>query len=293
MGSPRKTILKRVRARDVPNSFHIEVSRRLSPYCVALARMTGGDGETFEVFGSGTLVLRDGRYGVLTAHHCLHSPQLARKVKIGNTGEDRIFFISQNGRTPSAAQHEIFEEILGVPKNEENGPDLTFIHLPIGPVLSALKAIASFCPLNRNVTALRNKFCIERAYIANLGYPEHRYELLKRTKNEVRINVTLVAGAGALQSKDIEKRGPWDFIKCPIDYRAYPHLPRKYNGMSGWGIWSVLFTKKEAQFEIQDFALIGVTYYQTAIRRGLCVLRGHFIRSIYQQAWRGRTPGWK
>ena len=30
--------------------------------------LTGGDGETFQIIGSGTLVVRDGAYGVLTAY---------------------------------------------------------------------------------------------------------------------------------------------------------------------------------------------------------------------------------
>lgn len=289
MPRTKKTKLARVRALDVPDAFHIEVSRTLSPYCVALARMTGGDGETFQVFGSGTLVVRDGKYGILTAHHCLHSRKLSRKVTVGQLGTDRLFFISKNGRTMSAAQFELTEEPLAPPKNEadeEAGPDLTFIRLHPGPALSWLKAVGSFWNLDRNVAALRNKFCVERIYIGNLGYPAHRHSVISRTKAEVRIDVTLMNGAGALRNEDVEQRGSWDFIKCPIDYRAYPKLPKHYDGMSGGGIWAVLMERKGDQFEIRDFALLGVTYYQSAIRRGRCYLRGHYVRSIYQRAWR-------
>lgn len=286
---PKKTNLARLPVQDVPDSFHIEVSRALSPYCVALARMAGGNGETFQVFGSGTLVVRNGVYGILTAHHCLHSRMLSREVTVGQLGDDRLYFISKNGRTVSAAQYELTEEPLAPPKNqanEEAGPDLTFIRLHPGPALSWLKAIASFWNLDRNVAALRTKFCVERMYIGNLGYPEHRYNLIKRSRAEVRIDVTLVNGSGALRNRDVEHRGSWDFIKCPIDYRAYPKLPKHYDGMSGGGIWAVLIAQKGDPFEIQDFALLGVTYYQSAVRRGRSYLRGHFVQSIYQRAWR-------
>lgn len=280
----RKTKLSRIAKREVPDTFHREVSRALSVYCVALARMTNGDGETFHVFGSGTLVVRDGVHGVLTAYHCLHSPE--HDVKLGNTGPDRIYFISQSGKMPHAAQHELREHALGIPHRRSSGPDLAFIEIPPGPTLSALKAIGSFRRLNRDVKELRAKFCVERMYIANLGYPEFRNEEIKRTKKEVRANVTLMAGAGSLRWEDLSRRGAWDYIRCPIDFRAYPHLHRNYKGMSGGGIWAVLLDKDKGEFVIKDYALLGVTFYQTPLRYGRRFLRGHFVDSIHERAWR-------
>ncbi len=167
MPRPRKTKLSRIAKRDVPDTFHREVSRALSVYGVALARMKNGDGETFHVFGSGTLVVRDGIHGVLTAYHCLHSPE--HDVTLGNTGTDRIYFISQSGKMPHAAQHELREHALGVPRRRSSGPDLAFIEIPPGPTLSALKSIGSFRRLNRDVKELRAKVAaLEQAVAADL-----------------------------------------------------------------------------------------------------------------------------
>lgn len=280
----KKTKLGRIAKPDVPDTFHREVSREVSDYCVALARMSRGDGETFHVFGSGTLVVRDGVYGVLTAYHCLHSPE--HDVYLGRPGDDEIFFVSKSGKMPRAAQHELREHALAIPRRRSTGPDLAFIEIPSGPTLSNLKAVASFRRLNRDVEELRAKFCVERMYIANLGYPEFQHEDIKRTKNEVRANVTLLAGAGSLRWEDVSRRGSWDYIRCPIDFRAYPQLKNSYKEMSGGGIWAVLFAQENGDFVIKDIALLGVTFYQTPLRRGRRFLRGHFVQSIYERAWR-------
>ncbi|MEO7797346.1 MAG: hypothetical protein ABIY47_06430 [Opitutaceae bacterium] len=117
--------------------FHKEVSGQLSDYCVALARMTGDDATTFRVFGSGTRVVRNGVYGVLTAYHCVHGP--GRDLHLGELGHGRIFFISKSGKMPSAAQHEVREHVLGMPSRESTGADLTFTDIPLGRTLSELK----------------------------------------------------------------------------------------------------------------------------------------------------------
>lgn len=249
--------------------------------------MRGDDADSFEVIGSGTLVVRNGQYGVLTAHHCLHAWD--PPVKLGRVGEYRIFFIAKNGHMPSAMQHELAERPLGVPKRGycAQGPDLTFIRIPPGPVLEALKGYASFCPLNRRPEEIARRFCVDRAYLANLGYPAHGISIRRAGKN-VRADVTLMVGAGALRERDIERSRGWDYVNCFCDYRAFPHLPAKWNGMSGGGIWTVLFSRESDRFDILDYALVGVMFYQTPTRGRRCRLRGHFVRSIYSRGWRTR-----
>ncbi|MEO7797347.1 MAG: hypothetical protein ABIY47_06435 [Opitutaceae bacterium] len=98
--------------------------------------------------------------------------------------------------------------------------------------------------------------------------------------------MTLLAGAGSLRWDDIRRCGAWDFIDCPTDFRAYPHMPNIYKGMSGGGIWAVLIAKEHGAFVIRNFALVGVTFYQSRERSKRDYLRGHFVRSIYGRAWR-------
>lgn len=78
-----------------------DLLRRLTNYSVALARMAGDDTSTFELLGSGTLVHRGKRFGILTAHHVLYGNK--RPVVLGSRGTDRIIIVIQQSRTVEIA----------------------------------------------------------------------------------------------------------------------------------------------------------------------------------------------
>jgi hypothetical protein len=59
--------------------------------------------------------------------------------------------------------------------------------------------------------------------------------------------------------------------------------------MSGGPIWGLHFDVDEAneQFKLKEFALLGISFYQTAIENEERKLRAHYIKSIYDLAWKG------
>ena len=84
--------------------------------------------------------------------------------------------------------------------------------------------------------------------------------------------------------KDIDG---WDYIKSDCNYMRAQGLPRSFAGLSGGGIWSIKlkFNETTKEWDIHDFALIGMTFYESPIENDARFLRGHFIDSIYNRAW--------
>jgi hypothetical protein len=173
----------------------------------------------------------------------------------------------------------------------EFGPDLTFIEILKGPRLSSLKALVSFWNLDKNPASIRRKFCISRAFITNVGFPEVKSKIVEGPKS-VHINIEHHAFWGSLHRKDIKARAGWDYIQTVCDARLEPTLPRTFAGLSGGGIWVVqIRSKKDGSLEIADFALVGINFYERRYLRGKGrrFIRGHFTKSIYSRAWKGTS----
>lgn len=264
----------------MPSALFIELVQEIGNFSVALARMTGNDPATFQILGSGTCVKRGSHLGILTAHHVLHAQD--RPVKLGVEGPDRIYFLGKNGHVPVQAQQALVEHPLGVPEGDGDfGPDLTFIPLPPN---SSLRGTCSFWNLDQDPEEILRTFAIDRTCIVNAGYPAAKY-VTTEGPNAIHAAVTLQGGAGALVEGDIVRRGEWDYINSECDFAAFPNLLQSYKGMSGGGIWSALLASEPPYLRVRRFGLVGVNFWQTMPANSKCLIRGHFIRSIYQRAW--------
>lgn len=267
---------------QIPRELFLDMMHEIGNYSVALARITGDDATSLQILGSGTCVKRGTLHGILTAHHVLHAHK--PPVRLGVEGPERIIFFAKNGRTPGANQATLIERPMGVPNGDgDYGPDLTFIPLPPD---SSLRGTCSFWNLDQNPEEVIRTFAIDRACIVNAGYPALKYETRVREKT-VHANVTLQGGAGALVQEDIVRRGEWDFINSECDYNAFPGLLTTFQGISGGGIWSALLgtRKGSTKLEVMRLGLVGVNFWQTGIAGGKRLIRGHFVRSIYDRAW--------
>ena len=161
---------------------------------------------------------------------------------------------------------------------------MTFIRIPEGPVLSSLRAVGSFAPLDRKLDEMLGMFAVDRACIINTGYPSFGHQV-NAGENHATADVLLYGGKGGLLQEDIAIRDGWDYITTACDDRAFPNLPGSYDGMSGGGIWSALFRGDgSGKYECAHYALTGVCFYQSWAP-GARWLRGHFLRSIYERAW--------
>lgn len=274
--------MSRIPYDQVPSELFNELVREIGNYSVALARMSGNDPATFQILGSGTCVRRGQYHGILTAHHVLHAQN--RPVRLGVEGPDRIFFLGKNGHVPVQPQQALVEQPLGVPEGDGDfGPDLTFIPLPTD---SSLRGTGSFWNLDQDPDEIIRTFANDRTCIVNTGYPAAKYS---RTDgpNTIHAAVTLQGGAGALIEGDVVERGEWDYINSECDYSTFPNLLESYGGMSGGGIWSALLAGGPQSLRVKRFGLVGVNFWQTPKQNNKCLIRGHFVRSIYDRAWRG------
>ena len=87
---------------------------------------------------------------------------------------------------------------------------------------------------------------------------------------------------------DVFDRDGWDYIENQCDYTPSSELPSSFKGMSGGPMWSLRFDVDEnnEKFKLIDFALIGVCFFEIVIENKERKIRAHFIKSIYDLAWR-------
>ncbi len=88
---------------DLPLSFLDEIGRTLGAYSVAIGYTKKGSAKSFTPIGSGVLVQKGKRFGILTAYHCLHDP--GPDLRLGTVGGDQLHLIlnGQSAIIPSEA----------------------------------------------------------------------------------------------------------------------------------------------------------------------------------------------
>jgi hypothetical protein len=278
---------KKINLRDIPNTLDIKITEKLVNYSVAFGRIRDKDSRTFQLLGSGTLVQKGGKYGILTAHHCLHA--VYPESVLGNINSDILVCVIKGSQTVIVENHEISEIQLAYPENKkygEYGPDLTFINIPNGPRLSTFKAISSFWNLDINSNDVNKEFVKNGYVLANSGFPEADYEIMI-TKDSIYEKIKFMSFISVIDKDHIEYVNEWDFINSVCNYANAKEVPQSFAGLSGGGIWAVRlkFNEDMKEWDVHDIALIGMTFYQSLIENKKRFLRGHFIDSIYNRAW--------
>jgi hypothetical protein len=88
--------------------------------------------------------------------------------------------------------------------------------------------------------------------------------------------------------RDITRRKGWDYVNSKCWYGDSNPLPKSFQGSSDGGIWGVQINRKssDGKLVIGASALVGVQFYQTPLKRNVIYVRGHFVRSIYETAWK-------
>ena len=109
---------------DIPSDFEQVLMREFVPYSVGLARVSQDDHKTFTPLGSGTLVKKGARIGVLTAQHCLTA--CSPRIRVGPKGKDPLLLILRDARGVQLPRAGMIEHQLVSPLTAEYGPDLVF-----------------------------------------------------------------------------------------------------------------------------------------------------------------------
>ncbi len=276
---------KALTIRDVPQNFMSETGHTLADYSVALGFSKDSMGKTFTPIGSGVLVRKGNRFGILTARHCVCKP--GPELHLGPTGTDVLFIVLQRGRNVLVQPQAVVKHSLAPPQSEEYGPDLAFIELLPGGSLSSIKSVGSFWSLDRDPSKISSSFGKIGTLLATIGFPGIHYDT-KRDRNTIRHQIKHMAYYFIIGPGDTFERDGWDYIENMCDHSATSELPESFAGLSGGPMWGLHFDVDETneQFKLTEFALLGISFYQTAIEGEQRKLRAHYIRSIYGSAWK-------
>jgi hypothetical protein len=271
---------ERIQLRDLPADFREVLIREFIPYSVGLARVSTVNPPKFTPLGAGTLVKKSGRIGILTADHCL------RALRVGKTAGDLIYLLLRD-RSIQLPPEIIFEHQLVSPTSSEYGPDLGFIEIAPCARLDSIRAVASVWSLDRDPNPLLKEFASVGSLLVSLGFPEERCHTDIRGNTFRRISYHLIC-PHVIEEGNVTRRKGWDYIDSKCWYGDSNPLPTSFEGSSGGGVWGLKVhrSKSDNKLVIGRSALVGVQFYQTALRRSVRYVRGHFIRSIYDLAWR-------
>lgn len=269
-----------LRLGDIPEDFQEILMREFVPYSVGLGRISSRDKQAFMAVGSGTLVRKNERIGILTAQHC--AKELCRE----RPKYDSVTLILNNKAVYLPAES-VIEHRLTTPLSEEYGPDLAFLEIAPCSQQQTLLAIASVWPLDRDMNELLREFSTEKTFLASVGIPEERCKTVP-LKNGFRRRIYHLTCAHVIEAGDVFEKNGWDYIQSKCFYCDENDLPSSFGGTSGGGIWAlqVLKSKTTGKLSIGKSALVGVSFYQTGVDNNIRYVRGHFIRSIYEVAWR-------
>ena len=98
----------------------------------------------------------------------------------------------------------------------------------------------------------------------------------------------MLLGPTAIEDGDIYEKGGWDYIDSHLRDGDWSGLPTSFKGFSGSPVWGMKLRrdKKDGRISIETHALIGINFYEMPSQNNERRMRAHFIRSIYELAWR-------
>lgn len=229
------------------------------------------------MLGSGTYVRRNGRRGILTAHHCLH--RCEPETHLGVANQEMFIFLLKRGNVVRVEDVALREHMIARPSSDPYGPDLTFIELD-NATAGRFDAIASPVSLAHPTEEALSRFTANRQFLAIAGFAYSDQQITRKEDIIFHYGKFMIFYT---QRRRIERRGPWDYINIRCDYNKSPRLPPNFEGLSGAGIWSIRFHRtKRGQLDILESLLIGVAFYQTPLRNAKRTIRGHYVNSIYR-----------
>lgn len=264
---------------DLPESFLAETAARIHTHSVALIRVTkdeqGNDDGLY--IGSGTLVSVNKVFGILTARHVARefTGPCWMGVTIGREGKSNVFKV-QSG---------FFQIVeIGIPQNEEYGPDLAFIHLAL-PDIGTIKATKSFHPIlpDRN-ELLTYQPSIDFGVWFLAGAPGERMKAFA-WEDGFRESLVFQLDCGLCSVEEEYQMLDHDYLEAAVIYGEQTDPPSTFGGMSGGGLWHVMMAKHpDGSISAKKIYLAGVIYFQSAVDDRRRSIRCHGRFSIYERA---------
>jgi|SRR5665213_645031 len=273
---------------DVPRAFMEETGYMLADYSVALGYSKNAKGTKPEIFGSGVLVRKGNRFGVLTAHHCVDNPDA--DFRFGSFDGDKFLLVLKRSNFIALPPEILIKHELGIPKETEMEPDLAFVEILPSSQLGSIKAISSFWSLDKNPLTIEQKFGKVDMPFTVVGFPG-AYHQTKVDGKTTRKIIKHMAFYYAIGSDGISERDGWDYIEANNWYGGNNELPKSFKGVSGGPVWGlqIKMDKNNGQLSLKSFSLIGIAFLQIRMTKKKLRVRAHFIKSIYDIAWKKRN----
>ncbi len=269
---------------EIPGSLADSIRREVGPYSIALGCYLDSKNEGFRAIGSGTLVQRGEKKGILTAFHCLSNSQ-SRDISLGKDGTDSIVVMGHRNNTRVIPPQNMKVHALAKPQVEGEGPDLCFIEILPSPSLKSVEMFASFWRIDERRLETAEQFVHDKICTALIGYPSEDHKTSVYGDIVEHQHSSMIFW-GAMGLEDIIRINGWDYVDSICDRTHSPSLPSSYAGVSGGGIWAIRLSRNSAhEFLVDEICLIGVAFSQTPPDEGKRTIRGHYIDSIYNHAW--------
>jgi hypothetical protein len=270
---------------DLPRDFMEETGYTLADYSVAIGYSVDGKPPTMAPIGSGVLVRRGDRYGILTAHHCIHKP--GHDLQVGNTTGDTVLLLLKRRKPMRLPPEVLVKHGLAIPRTSEFGPDLAFLEILPSPQLGSIKAACSFWNLDKSPSQIGRKFGKLMTPFVVVGYPAE-FSQTSVQGLTTRFAMKHMAFYYSISADGLPIRDGWDYVEANCWHHEKSDLPESFAGVSGGPVWGLEIKrdKKTGKFAMLDFALIGIAFFQTGIKNDERRIRAHFIKSIYRTCWK-------
>jgi hypothetical protein len=262
-------------------AFMEQVGYELADYSVALGYFANATAIRPRIYGSGVLVRKGLRHGILTAAHCVDD------LRLGIIYGDRLCLTLKRSNWSIVPPEVIRKHVLAQPKPNHYEPDLAFLEILPSPQLSSIKSKSSFYPLDNDYRKIKKSFCkVGRSFVV-IGFPGEYHQTLvdgKRTRQIVKHMTFLYY----VKPDSISVRNGWDYIEAKNWYGKKSELPKSFAGVSGGPAWGLQVGRDEnGNLKLEKSALIGIAFLQEFNAKGQPHrVRCHCVRSIYDVAWR-------
>jgi hypothetical protein len=270
----------RVRLGDLSGSVIEAIERETKHYTVPLVI-----NET--PLGSGTLVVIDGYFGILTAEHVVRHPHKS-ELHLTNVSHKGPRLVIPPMDFPARIEFESFSlrVVTTNRKRDDYGPDLAFIIMPPSGALSELRARRSFYPLAKAPNQKTEEALQDTGFVAFCGFLGSKW-----TEEPPELGFSKVNQLGGYAfltgPEKYQERNGWDYYELGIRREQMGDFGDSFGGVSGGGVWRVPVSLKKGDaigkeyFERMTFA--GVAFYEeNHLPNGRFFVRTHGPRSIYQ-----------
>jgi hypothetical protein len=264
---------------DLPDNFLAETAARLHSHSVALVKVKKDDqgADASYHIGSGTLISIDNISGILTAQHVTNQldGHCWLGLTIGREGESNAFKIEKN-------YFQVVE--IGIPKDNQYGPDLAFIHLGI-PDIGTIRASKSFhAVLPDRDELLSSPPPIDFGVWFMCGAAGERTKTVSFDSG-FRQSLVFQLDCGVCEIEKEHRTQDHDYLEALVSYGEQTDPPNTFGGMSGGGLWQVTFVQSaDGSIKAKQYYLSGVLFYESALENQKRSIRCHGRYSVYRRA---------